>query len=119
MWAYEKQLQFSAKVTQTYPETASLIISRFGGPDGELAASTHYLSQCYTMPCKEVGGLLIDIGTEEPAHLKMTCAIIYQLTKNLAPEQAKTADFDAYYIDRTTALWSTAAVGVPFNTCES
>lgn len=51
------------------------------------------------MPCKEVGGLLTDIGTEELAHLEMICAIIYQLTKNLTPEQAKTAGFDAYYID--------------------
>ena len=70
------------------------------------------------MPCKEVGGLLTDIGTEELAHLEMICAIIYQLTKNLTPEQAKTAGFDAYYIDHTTALWPTAAAGVPFNACE-
>lgn len=105
MWTYEKRLQFPVKITQTCPKTASLIISQFGGPDGELAASMRYLSQRYTMPCKEVGGLLTDIGTEELAHLEMICAIIYQLTKNLTPEQAKTAGFDAYYIDHTTALW--------------
>lgn len=91
MWTYEKRLQFPVKITQTCPKTASLIISQFGGPDGELAASMRYLSQRYTMPCKEVGGLLTDIGTEELAHLEMICAIIYQLTKNLTPEQAKTA----------------------------
>lgn len=118
MWTYEKRLQFPVKITQTCPKTASLIISQFGGPDGELAASMRYLSQRYTMPCKEVGGLLTDIGTEELAHLEMICAIIYQLTKNLTPEQAKTAGFDAYYIDHTTALWPTAAAGVPFNACE-
>ena len=110
MWTYEKRLQFPVKITQTCPKTASLIISQFGGPDGELAASMRYLSQRYTMPCKEVGGLLTDIGTEELAHLEMICAIIYQLTKNLTPEQAKTAGFDAYYIDHTTALWPTACL---------
>ena len=54
MWTYEKRLQFPVNITQTCPKTASLIISQFGGPDGELAASMRYLSQRYTMPCKEV-----------------------------------------------------------------
>ena len=118
MWTYEKRLQFPVNITETCPKTASLIISQFGGPDGELAASMRYLSQRYTMPCKEVGGLLTDIGTEELGHLEIICAMIYQLTKNLTPEQAKTAGFDAYYIDHTTALWPTAAAGIPFNSCE-
>ena len=118
MLTYEKRLQCPVNITKTCPKTASLIISQFGGPDGELAASMRYLSQRYTMPCKEVGGLLTDIGTEELAHLEIICAIIYQLTKNLTPEQVKTAGFDAYYIDHTTALWPTAAAGVPFHACE-
>jgi len=118
MWNYEKRLQFPVNIKETCPKTASLIISQFGRPDGELAASMRYLSQRYSMPCKEVGGLLTDIGTEELGHLEMICAIIYQLTKNLTVEQAKTAGFDAYYIDHTTALWPTAAAGVPFNACE-
>lgn len=118
MWNYEKRLQFPVKITETCPKTASLIISQFGGPDGELAASMRYLSQRYTMPCKEVAGLLTDIGTEELSHLEMICSIIYQLTKNLTAEQAKTAGFDAYYIDHTTALWPQAAGGIPFNACE-
>ena len=70
------------------------------------------------MPCKEISGLLTDIGTEELAHLEMICAMIFQLTKNLTPEQMKTAGFDAYYVHHTTALWPTAAAGVPFNACE-
>lgn len=118
MWSYEKRLQFPVNIKETCPKTASLVISQFGGPDGELAASMRYLSQRYTMPCKEVGGLLTDIGTEELGHLEMICSIIYQLTKNLSTEQAKTAGFDAYYIDHTTGLWPTAAAGVPFNACE-
>lgn len=118
MWSYEKRLQFPVHITKTCPKTASLIISQFGGPDGELAASMRYLSQRYTMPCKETGGLLTDIGTEELAHLEMICAIIYQLTKNMSIEEAKACGFDAYYIDHTAALWPTAAAGVPFNACE-
>ena len=118
MWSYEKRLQFPVHITKTCPKTASLIISQFGGPDGELAASMRYLSQRYTMPCKETGGLLTDIGTEELAHLEMICAIIYQLTKNMSIEEDKACGIDAYYIDHTAALWPTAAAGVPFNACE-
>lgn len=118
MWTYEKRLQYPVKITQTCPKTAQLIISQFGGPDGELAASMRYLSQRYTMPCKEVARLLTDIGTEELAHLEIICAMIYQLTKNLTIDEAKTSGFDAYYIDHTTALWPQAAGGIPFNACE-
>lgn len=118
MWTYEKRLQFPVNIKTPCPKTAQLIISQFGGPDGELAASMRYLSQRYSMPCKQIGGLLTDIGTEELAHLEIICAMIFQLTKNLTPEQAKTAGFDAYYIDHTTALWPQAAGGIPFNACE-
>lgn len=118
MWTYEKRLQYPVNIRKTCPKTASLIISQFGGPDGEMAASMRYLSQRYTMPCKEVAGLLTDIGTEELGHLEIVCAIIFQLTKNMKPEDAKTAGFDAYYVDHTSALWPTAAAGVPFNSCE-
>ena len=54
MWNYEKRLQYPVKITQTNPQIAKVIISQFGGPDGELAASMRYLSQRYTMPYKEV-----------------------------------------------------------------
>ena len=118
MWAYEKRLQFLVKITKTCPKTAQLVISQFGGPDGELSASMRYLSQRYTMPCREIAGLLTDIGTEELAHMEMICAIVYQLTKDMNAEDAKTAGFDAYYIDHTSALWPQAAGGIPFNACE-
>lgn len=118
MWAYEKRLQFPVKITKTCPKTAQLVISQFGGPDGELSASMRYLSQRYTMPCREIAGLLTDIGTEELAHMEMICAIVYQLTKDMNAEDAKTAGFDAYYIDHTSALWPQAAGGIPFNACE-
>ncbi len=118
MWIYEKRLQYPVKITKTCPKTAQLIISQYGGPDGELSASMRYLSQRYTMPDKTVGGLLTDIGTEELAHMEIICAMVYQLTKNLSVEEAKTAGFDAYYIDHTAALWPQAAAGVPFTAKE-
>ncbi len=118
MWIYEKRLQYPVKITKTCPKTAQLIISQYGGPDGELSASMRYLAQRYTMPLKAVGGLLTDIGTEELGHMEIICAMVYQLTKNLTPEEAKTAGFDAYYIDHTTALWPQAAGGVPFTAKE-
>lgn len=70
------------------------------------------------MPVKKVGGLLTDIGTEEINHMEIICAIVYQLTRNLTPEQEKTAGFDAYYIDHTAGLWPQAAAGVPFTSLE-
>ena len=118
MWTYEKRLQFPVNIGRTCPKTARLIISQYGGPDGELSASLRYLSQRYTMPVKTVGGLLTDIGTEELAHMEMICAMVYQLTKNLTPEQAKAEGFDAYYIDHTTGLWPQAAAGLPFSAVE-
>lgn len=65
MWNYEKRLQYPIKISQTNPKAAQIIISQFGGPDGELAASMRYLSQRYTMPYREVTATLTDIGTEE------------------------------------------------------
>ena len=87
---------------------------KFGGPDGELAASMRYLSQRYTMPYKEVTGTLTDIGTEELAHMEIVCAIVYQLTRDLTPEQLKELGFDKYYVDHTLALWPQAASGAPW-----
>ena len=118
MWIYEKRLQFPVKITKTCPETAQLIISQYGGPDGELSASMRYLAQRYTMPVKEAAGLLTDIGTEELAHMEIICAMVYQLTKDMSIEDAKAAGFDAYYIDHTSALWPQAAAGLPFSAVE-
>lgn len=118
MWSYEKRLQFPVKIKKTCPKTAQLIISQYGGPDGELSASMRYLAQRYSMPVKKVGGLLTDIGTEEINHMEIICAMVYQLTKNLTPEEVKTAGFDAYYIDHTAGLWPQAAAGVPFTSLE-
>lgn len=117
MWVYEKRLQYPVNITQTNAKLAQVIISQFGGPDGELAASQRYLSQRYTMPDGMTKGLLNDIGTEELAHIEIVCAIIYQLTKNLSVEEIKASGFDKYYVDHTLGIWPQAAGGIPFNAC--
>ncbi len=118
MWRYEKRLQYPVNITKCDPDMARLIMSQFGGPDGELSASMRYLSQRYAMPYKEVAGLLTDIGTEELGHLEIVGSIIYQLTKDLSPAEIKASGFDAYYVDHTTGLWPQAAGGIPQNACE-
>ena len=118
MFAYEKRLQFPVKIKNTNPQIAKLIISQYGGPDGELSASMRYLAQRYTMPVKQVGGLLTDIGTEELNHMEIICAMVYQLTRDLSEKDVRTAGFDAYYIDHTKGLWPQAAAGIPFTSLE-
>lgn len=118
MWSYEKRLQFPVKITKTDPAMAQLIISQYGGPDGELSASMRYLAQRYSMSNTKVAGLLTDIGTEELAHMEMICAMVHQLTRNLTPEEIKNSGFAAYYVDHTLGLWPQAAGGIPNNACE-
>ncbi len=115
MWNYEKRLQFPVNIKKPDAKLAQIIISQFGGPDGELAASMRYLSQKFATPYKEVAGLLNDIGTEELAHLEMVGAIVYQLTRNLSMEEIQKSGFDKYYVDHTLGIWPQAAGGVPFN----
>ena len=115
MFVYEKKLQYPVKIKNCNPKLAAVIISQYGGPDGELGASLRYLSQRYSMPYPELKGLLTDIGTEELGHLEMIGAIVHQLTRNLNEEQIKTAGFDTYFVDRTTGVYPTAASGFPWS----
>jgi len=118
MWNYEKRLQFPINIDKTDPKMALLILSQYGGPDGESGATLRYLSQRYTMPYREVSGLLTDIATEELAHMEMVSTMVHQLTKNLTIEQIKGSGFEPYYVDHTAAIWPQAAGGIPFNACE-
>lgn len=66
MWQYEKKLEYPVHITNPNPKLAQLIITQYGGPDGELGASLRYLSQRYSMPYPELKGILTDIGREAP-----------------------------------------------------
>ncbi len=115
MWIYEKKLQYPVKIKNPNPALAAMMISQIGGPDGEIGASMRYLNQRIGMPYREVVGLLTDVGTEELGHYEMLCAIIYQLTRNLSPEQISGTAFEPYYVDHTTGVYPVAASGVPFD----
>lgn len=115
MFSYIKKLQYPINIKHCDPNAASLIISQYGGPDGELGASLRYLSQRYSMPTAELKGLLTDIGTEELGHLEMVGAIVHQLTRNLTEKQIEeNPAFASYFIDHTTGVYPTAASGFPW-----
>ena len=115
MWNYEKRLQYPVKITTPNAKLAQIIITQYGGPDGESSAALRYLSQRYSIPYPEIAGLLTDIATEEMAHMEMISAIVYQLTKNLSMEEIENSGSATYYVDHTTAIWPQAASGVPLS----
>ena len=115
MFTYNKKLQYPVKIDKPNPRLAGIIISQYGGPDGELGASLRYLSQRYSMPFEEQKGLLTDIGTEELGHLEMIGAIVHQLTRNLKDSQIESSGFAPYFVDHTVGVYPTAASGSPWN----
>ena len=114
MFLYNKKLQYPVKISRPNPRLAAVIISQYGGPDGELGASMRYLSQRYSMPFDEQKGLLTDIGVEEVNHLEMVGAIIHQLTRNLKTKDIENTPFAAYFVDHTTGVYPTFASGTPW-----
>ena len=115
MFIYKKSLQYPVKIDKPNPRLASIILSQYGGPDGELGASLRYLSQRYSMPYPEQKGLLTDIGTEELGHLEMIGAIVHQLTRNLKDNQYRDPAFAPYFVDHTAGIYPTAASGFPWS----
>lgn len=115
MFIYDKKLQYPVKIAKPNPQLAKIIITQYGGPDGELGASLRYLSQRYSMPFDELKGLLTDIGTEELGHLEMIGAIVHQLTRNLKDDQFRDPAFAPYFVDHTTGVYPNAAAGTPWS----
>lgn len=115
MFSYIKKLQYPINIKHPDPKAAAIIISQYGGPDGELGASLRYLSQRYSMPYAEIKGLLTDIGVEELGHLEMIGAIVHQLTKNLTEKEIEESGFAPYFVDHTTGVYPTSASGAPWS----
>ena len=115
MFQYSKKLQYPVRIRRPNPALAKIILTQYGGPDGELGASLRYLSQRYSMPFDELKGLLTDIGTEELGHLEMVGAIVHQLTRNLKDNQYKDPAFAPYFVDHTVWVYPAAAAGFPWN----
>lgn len=114
MWTYNKMLQYPVNIKRPNGALAKNIISQYGGPDGELAASLRYLSQRFAMPDERAKAALNDIGTEELAHLEMVGAMVYQLTKGLSLEEIKQAGLAPYYTDHGVDIYPQSAGGAAF-----
>ncbi|HAV21703.1 MAG TPA: rubrerythrin family protein [Firmicutes bacterium] len=114
MWIYEKKLEYPVRVSSTNPRLAKVIITQYGGPDGELAASLRYLTQRYSMPTPQAKAVLTDIGTEELAHMEIVATLVYNLIRNATVEQIKAAGLDQYYVDHDKSVYFVNAEGVPW-----
>ena len=115
MWNYEKRLEYPVNITTPNAKIAQIILSQYGGPDGEIGASMRYLSQRFTASNRTAMAVLTDVGTEELAHLEMIGTIVHQLTRNLSIEEIKNSGFAPYFVDHTVGIWPQAASGMPFS----
>ena len=114
MWIYEKKLQYPVRVAAPNPQLAKFLLSQYGGPDGELAASLRYLNQRYTMPTNNTKALLTDIGTEELAHLEIIATMVYKLVKDADMEEIVAATFGGSFVDHGKGLFYVDANGNPW-----
>ncbi len=114
MWIYEKILEYPVKVYGSNPRLARLILSQYGGPDGELSAALRYLNQRYTMPTGMSRAVLTDIGTEELAHMEIIAALYYNLIKDATIEQIDECCGSGYYADHGKSIYFANASGVPW-----
>lgn len=114
MWIYEKRLEYPVRVSKKDVGMASFLITQYGGPDGELAASLRYLNQRYAMKNRTAVALLTDIATEEFAHLEMIATMVHKLIKDATPEEMRAAGLGAHYTDHGHDLFYTDGNGVPF-----
>lgn len=114
MWAYEKRLQYPINIKSKDLRMAKLLVTQYGGSNGELAAALRYLNQRYSMPDDKGKALLTDIGTEELAHVEMISTMITQLMKGATPDELRRAGLDPHYAEHGLGLYPTDANGVPF-----
>ena len=115
MWDYKKILQYPINIKNPDPRLAKIIISQYGGPDGELGASLRYLSQRFGMPDQTSKAILNDIGTEELAHLEMVGTLVHQLTDKADLCQLEEAGYGPYYTDHGVGVYPQAASDSPFS----
>ena len=99
MFAYKKRLMYPINIKKADLRMAKLLVTQYGGSNGELAAALRYLNQRYTMPDNRGKALLTDIGTEELSHIEMISTMIYQLMKDASIEDIKKAGLDPHYAE--------------------
>ena len=116
MWMYEKRMAYPVNIKKRDLKMAKVIMSQYGGPQGELGAALRYLNQSYTMPDEVGRQVLKDIGTEELSHVEMLCEMMKQLTKGATAEDFKNAGMEDYFTEHGLDLFPQNASGVPFTT---
>ena len=114
MWYYAKTLQHPVNLKSTDIRMAKLLVTQYGGPDGELAAALRYLNQRYSMPTNKAKALLTDIGTEELAHVEIMATMVHQIMENASIDEIKIAGLDGHYADHGKGLFYTDATGNPW-----
>lgn len=115
MFSYNKFLEFPVRVSKPDARLANVVITQYGGPNGELGASLRYLSQRFTMPDEMSKGLLTDIGTEELGHLEIVGSLVAQLSKGECPKDWKELGSWEYYADNGASVYPQNSQGSPFN----
>ena len=114
MFDYRKKLQFPIDIKKRDLKFAKVLITQYGGPEGELSAALRYLNQRYTMPDDKGKALLTDIGTEELAHVEMISTMVYQLMKGATIRELEDAGLSTMYTEHGKGIFPTDSNGVPF-----
>ena len=114
MWKYEKRLQYPINIKSKDLSFAKVLVTQYGGSNGELGAALRYLNQRYTMLDDKGRALLTDIGTEELAHVEMIETMLSQLLSNATIDEIKKAGLESHYAEHKKGLFPTDSNGVPF-----
>ena len=114
MWKYSKTTWYPINIKRKDLRMAKLLVTQYGGPNGELQAALRYLNQRYSMPDDKGKALLTDIGTEELGHVEMICAMVTQLTKGATIQELKAAGLDPMYAEHGYGIYPTDANGVRY-----
>ncbi len=114
MFKYEKRLEYPINIKNKDIELAKILITQYGGANGELAAALRYLNQRYIMPDNRGRALLTDIGNEEMGHVEMLATMCYQLLKNASIEEIKEAGLASHYAEHKKGVYPTDSNGVLF-----
>lgn len=95
MFAHNKRLQYTVRVSGPNPGLANLMLEQFGGPQGELAAAMRYFTQAVAEDDPGRKDMLFDIATEELSHLEVIGHIVAMLNKGAKGKLAEAAEEEA------------------------
>lgn len=115
MWCYTKNLEFPVNITKRDLRFAKILITQIGGYAGELGACIRYFMQASTMPDSVGRDLLIEIATEEMAHVEILHKMIECLTKGATVEEIKSLQVEGNYAEHGFGIYPTDVGTVPFS----